>query len=145
MYLVLLLLRSLFATTWPKASGKVFLIIQLFFCPSCSFQGYHPFHLSESSGKYLTLPQRCCFLVFFPQVLTHLSLVLLHLVFISVNLPQQIFNSLVTELVPFVAALIQLSHLSYQKRGDLGRGEGWKQELNQEKIRFRNLIITLAP
>lgn len=95
-----------------------------FFCPSCSFQGYHPFHLSESSGKYLTLPQRCYFLVFFPQVLTHLSLVLLHLVFISVNLPQQIFNSLVTELVPFVAALIQLSHLSYQKRGDLGRGEG---------------------
>lgn len=62
---------------------------------------------------------------FFP-VLTHLCLVLFHLVFISMNLPQQIFNSLVTKLVPFAVALIQLSYLSYQKRGDLGREEGRK-------------------
>lgn len=145
MYLVLLLLRSLFATTWPKASGKVFLIIQLFFVPLVLFKGITPFIFLSPQENIWHCHKGVVFWVFFPQVLTHLSLVLLHLVFISVNLPQQIFNSLVTELVPFVAALIQLSHLSYQKRGDLGRGEGWKQELNQEKIRFRNLIITLAP
>lgn len=80
----------------------------------------------------------------FFQVLTHLCLVLLHLVFISMNLPQQIFNSLVTKLVPFAIGLIQLSHLSYQKRGDLGREEG-RQELNQAEMRmpFENLKIIL--
>lgn len=60
----------------------------------------------------------------FCQALTHLCLVLFHLVFISMNLPQQIFNALVAELVPFAVAFIQLPHLSYQKRRDLGREKG---------------------
>lgn len=144
MYLLLLLLRSVFATIWPKASGKLFLIILVFFVPLALFKDVTSFIFLSSQENIW----RCHKGVWvFSQALTHLSLVLLHLVFISVNLPQQIFNSLVAELVPFAAALVQLSHLSHQKRGDLGRGEGWKQELNRAEIRmsFRNLIITLAP
>lgn len=113
------LLESVFATTWPKESGKLFLIILHFFVALALFKSIPPYIFVSSQENILHCHERVW--VFF-QALTHLSLVLFHLVFISMNLSQQIFNSLVAELVPFAVALVQLSYLSYQERGDLARG-----------------------
>lgn len=123
------------------------------FSPSCSVKSITPHsfpspHESTHNEKVLDTVMKgpISSRAHFFQAPTHLCLVLFHLVFVSVNLPQQIFNSLVAELVPFAIALIQFSHLSYEKRGDLGREGGGRQELNQAEMKmpFKNYLnITL--
>lgn len=119
--------HNLFKRVWEMVSH-----CSADFSPSCSLRSITPYSFPSFYESIWHCYERAQFF----QVLTHLCLVLLHLVFISMNLPQQIFNSFVAELVPFAIAFIQLSHLSYQKRGHLGSREGRKQELKQIKQRW---------